>query len=66
MSLGALIVVLLLAGILSVSIRKTPEDYLPATWKRTALWVVWVVVVIYLVGQILGGWGQLTNIKVGK
>ncbi len=66
MSLGGVLLLLLLGAILSAGIQKAPEDWVPAPWKRTMIWVLWVVIAIYLVGAILGGWGQLTNIRVGK
>lgn len=66
MTLGTILLLLLLGAILSAVIQKAPEDWIPAPWKRTMIYAIVVVVVIVIVGGLLGGWGQLTNQRVGR
>ena len=64
MTLLALILVLLLAGIFVFLVNKAP--FIDAQWKTWIGYAVLVFVVIWLVGSLLGGFGQLTNIRIGK
>ncbi len=64
MTLGALLVLLLIGAIISVLIVKAP--FIEAPYKNYMLYAVWAFLLIYVVGVMLGGWGQVTNIKVGK
>ena len=64
MTLLSLILVLLLAGIFVFLVNKAP--FIDAPWKMWIGYAVLVFVVIWLVGSLLGGFGQLTNIRIGK
>lgn len=64
MTLLSLILVLLLAGIFVFLVNKAP--FIDAPWKTWIGYAVLVFVVIWLVGSLLGGFGQLTNIRIGK
>ncbi len=64
MTLGFLLVLLLIGALLSVLIVKAP--FIEAPYKNYMLYAVWAFLLIYVVGVMLGGWGQVTNIKVGK
>ena len=64
MTLGFLLVLLLVGALLSVLIAKAP--FIEAPYKNYMLYAVWAFILIYIVGVMLGGWHQVTDIRVGK
>lgn len=63
MTLGTLLVLLVVAGMIVWLIRSAP--FIAEPWKSWATYAVIAFVLIYIVGALLGGWGQVTNIRVG-
>lgn len=63
MTLGTILVLLLVAGILCWLINAAP--FIAAPFKQWAIYLVIAVVLIYIVAGIFGGFGQVTNLKVG-
>lgn len=64
MTLGLLLGLLLVGALISLLISKAP--FIPEPWKTYMLYAVWAFILIYVVGAFLGGWGQVTNLRVGK
>jgi hypothetical protein len=63
MTLGLVLLLLLLGGILSFGIKKAP--FIDEPWKTYMIYAVWVFIVIFIVGAMLGGWHQITDIRIG-
>jgi hypothetical protein len=63
MTLGTLIGLLILAGILVFVVQRAP--FIAAEWKSYISYAILLIVVVVLVGVFFGGWGRLTNIRVG-
>ena len=64
MTLISLIIVLLLAGVFVFLVNKAP--FIDAPWKGWIGYAVLLFVVVWIVGALLGGFGQLTNIRIGR
>ena len=64
MTLLSLILVLLLAGIFVFLVNKAP--FIDAPWKSYIGYAVLIFVVVWIVGSLLGGFGALTNMRIGK
>lgn len=64
MTLGLLLILLLVGALLSLLITKAP--FIEAPYKTYMLYAVWAFILIYIVGVMLGGWGQVTGIRVGR
>lgn len=64
MTLGAILALCLLGAVACGLIWFAP--IVPQTWKAAICWFIAAVVLIVIIGAVLGGWGQLTNIRVGR
>ena len=64
MTLLSLIVVLLLAGVFVFLVNRAP--FIDAPWMSYIGWAVLVFVVVWIIGSMLGGFGPLTNIRIGR
>lgn len=64
MSLGLILGILLLGAIAVFLVNRAP--FIDAPWKSYISYFILVVVVLAIVGGIFGGFGQLTNIRIGK
>ena len=64
MTLLSLILVLLLAGIFVFLVNRAP--FIDAPWKSYIGYAVLIFVVVWIVGSLLGGFHQLTDIRIGR
>ncbi len=64
MTLGTILVLLIVAGILCWLIKAAP--FITEPFKTWAVYAIIAVVLVYILGAVLGGWGQVTNLHVGK
>jgi hypothetical protein len=63
--LVTLIIVAVLLGLFNWVVRQFPE-FLNATVIKIINVIIIVVLVLWLVGVLLGGWGSLGHIRIGR
>jgi hypothetical protein len=66
MPLLQVLVILLLIGLLIGVINKYGAEYIDSKWIKLINIVAIVFTIIWLVGLIFGGFGSLSNIRVGR
>ena len=66
MPLLQVIVILILIGLLIGVINKYGGEYIDSKWVKLINIVAIVFTIIWLVGLVFGGFGSLSNIRVGR
>lgn len=64
MTLLSLILVLVLAGVIVFLVNRAP--FIDPPWKSYIGYAILIFVVIWIIGALLGGWGPLTNMRIGR